>query len=85
MVATQFGFNSPVKTASITEKPTRTGFDLPSRVGRRGSNVLTRDRIIKAAFDYISSREPEIGLWLGINKIHIPAGAGYKKGILAAF
>ena len=40
--------------------------------------MLTRDRIIKVAFDYISSREPEIGQWLGTDKIHRPAIAGYK-------
>jgi predicted NACHT family NTPase len=52
--------------------------DLTSLPGWKEANVLTRDRIIQIAFDYISSQEPEISLWLGTNKIHRPATAGYK-------
>ena len=52
--------------------------DLTSLPGWKEATVLTRDRIIQTAFDYISSREPEIGLWLGTNIIHRPAIAGYK-------
>lgn len=52
--------------------------NLASLPGWKEANVLTRDRIIQAAFDYITLQEPEVASWLGTNNIHRPATAGYK-------
>ena len=52
--------------------------DLTSLPGWSEANVLTRDRIIQAAINYISARDPEISQWLGTNTIYRPAFAGYK-------
>lgn len=52
--------------------------DLTLSAGWNGANVFLRDRILKVALDYISSRDPETSQWLGTKKFYPSAIAGYK-------
>lgn len=52
--------------------------DLTTLPGWRNANDATKSRIVEAAKKFLSEQDPRPHLWIGTNKIHRPAFAGYR-------
>ncbi len=56
--------------------------DLTTLPGWLNANLETKERIIKAAKEFMLGNDPEADKWLGTNTFYRPAGAGYRGLIL---
>jgi hypothetical protein len=52
--------------------------DLTSTPGWNAIDVLTRERVIRTAYEYLLRADPHTDDWFGKNIFHRPAAAGYK-------
>ncbi len=52
--------------------------DLTVLPGWKNANDSTKSRIVEAAKKFLSEQDPQPQLWIGTNKIHRPAFAGYR-------
>ena len=56
--------------------------DLTILHGWIAADVITRERIVKAAKNYLEVHDPQTIEWLGKNVVHFPAFAGYRALLL---
>ncbi|NMB55395.1 MAG: hypothetical protein GYA15_11895 [Leptolinea sp.] len=73
-----------VLTLNLTLKPDSTHYrdefyrDVTKMPGWEEASTETKARIIKAAYEYLEKGEPNTSTWLGKNRIHRSALAGYR-------